>query len=147
MLIRASFTFSSVSGIQAWEVGRRSTNASGITDNGQTQLVPKRGSKLEFDIVPSSSHGWQDTECRFPRFVAGTTYNEELYYVNDSSGALSLEYVSLNGTLCTIPPSLQNIAGAALGWSPSEAVVAFQPDANKSAVAYNAVVTISAWTW
>ena len=119
----------------------------GITDNGQTQLVPKRGGKLEFDIVPSSSHGWQDTGCRFPTFVIGTTYNEELYYVNSSSGALSIEYVDINGSLCSIPTSLQNVAGATLGWSPSEAVVAFQPDANKSAVAYNAVVTISAWTW
>ena len=147
MLIRASFTFSSVIGIQAWEVGRRATNAVGITDNGQTQLVPKRGGKLEFDIVPSSSHGWQDTGCRFPTFVIGTTYNEELYYVNSSSGALSIEYVDINGSLCSIPTSLQNVAGATLGWSPSEAVVAFQPDANKSAVAYNAVVTISTWTW
>ena len=147
MLIRASFTFSSVRGIQAWEVGRRSTNSSGLTDNGQTQLVPIRGGKLEFDIVPSSSGGWKDTGCRFPKFVAGTTYNEELYYINDTSGALSLQYVSLNGALCTIPRRLQNIAEASRGWTPNQAVVAFQPDANRSAVAYNAVVTMSAWMW
>ena len=147
MLVRASYTFSSVSGIQAWEVGRRSTNRSGMTDNGQTQLVPIGGGLLEFDLVPSSSGGWQDTGCRFPAFVAGTTYNEELYYIDDPGGNSSLIYVSLNGTVCTISPVLQSVAGASLGWSPNEAVVAFQPDANRSAVAYDAVVTISAWTW
>jgi hypothetical protein len=147
MLIRSSYTFDSVSGIQAWEMGRRSTNASKVTDNGQTQLVPITGGLLEFDIVPSSSGGWKDTGCRFPTFVAGTTYNEELYYVNDSSGALSLMYVSLNGALCAIPQGLQSIAGASLGWSADGSVLAFQPDANPSAATYNAVVKMSAWMW
>lgn len=147
MVMRASYTFDSVSGIQAWEIGRRATNAAGITDNGQTQLVPISGSLLELDLVPSSSGGWQDTGCRFPTFVASTLYSEELYYINTSGGALSIKYVSLNGTLCTIPSGLQNIAGASLGWTPNEAVVAFQPDANTSAVAYNGVVTMSVWAW
>src|ERR1700678_1745066 len=49
-LIRATYTFDSVEGIQAWEVGRRRTNKNKITDNGQTQLVPIAGGLLEFDI-------------------------------------------------------------------------------------------------
>lgn len=147
MLIRTSYNFSSVTGIQAWEVGRRSTNSSRVTDNGQTQLVPIKGGLLEFDIVPSASGGWHDTGCRFPMFVANTTYNEELYYADDASGSLSLEYVELNGTVCTIPPNLQYITGASLGWAQDEATVAFQPDANPSAVPYNAVVTMNVWLW
>lgn len=147
MLIRASYTFSSVTGIQAWEVGRRSTNASGVTDNGQTQLVPVGGGLLEFDIVPSASGGWHDTGCRFPMFVADTTYNEELYYVDDASGSLSLQYVELNGKVCAIPSNLQYITGASLGWAGNDATVAFQPDANPSAVTYNAVVTMNVWMW
>jgi hypothetical protein len=147
MLARASYNFSSVSGIQAWEVGRRATNAAKITDNGQTQLVPISGGQLEFDIVPSASGGWKDTGCRFPTFVAGKTYNEELYYTDDTNGALSLEYVSLNGTLCAIPSNLQHIAGASAGWAPNSAVMAFQPDANPTAVAYNAIITMNVWTW
>ncbi len=147
MLVSATYTFNSVSGIQAWEVGRRATNANGVTDNGQTQLVPISGGLLEFDIVPSASGGWKDTGCRFPMFVKGITYDEELYYINDASGALSLMYVSLNGTVCTIPSGLQSIAGLAQGWAPNTAVMAFQPDANPSATAYQAVVKMSPWMW
>jgi hypothetical protein len=147
MLIRATYVFSSVSGIQAWEVGRRSTDSNGVTDNGQTQLVPIKGGLLEFDIVPSASGGWKDTGCRFPTFVAGTTYNEEIYYVDDASGSLSVMYVELNGTVCSIPSNLQSVTGASLGWSPNSAVIAFQPDANPSAVAYNAMVTMNVWVW
>jgi hypothetical protein len=147
MLLRASYTFSSVAGIQAWEVGRRATNKDGVSDNGQTQLVLIKGGLLEFDIVPSASGGWKDTGCRFPTFVAGTTYNEELYYVDDASGSLSLEYVELNGKVCAIPSNLQYITGASLGWAANDAAVAFQPDANPSAVAYNAVVTMNVWVW
>jgi hypothetical protein len=146
-LLRATYEFTSVTGIQAWEVGRRKTNSAGITDNGQTQLVPIAGSKLEFDIVPSSAGGWKDTGCRFPAFTANTLYDEDLYFVSDSNGALSLEYVSLNGSICMIPQSLQHIAGIAKGWSKNEMVVAFQPDANPKAIAYGATVTMSAWTW
>jgi hypothetical protein len=147
MLVRASYTFDSVSGIQAWEMGRRSTNANGVTDNGQTQLVPLSDGQLEFDIVPSSSGGWKDTGCRFPTFVEGTTYNEEIYYINDSNGALSVAYVSLNGKVCSIPSSLQNITGSSQGWTSDSAVMAFQPDANRSAVEYKAVVKMSVWKW
>jgi hypothetical protein len=146
MLVRASYTFNSVSGIQAWEMGRRLTNENGVTDNGQTQLYPKDG-QLEFDIVPSPKGGWKDTGCRFPLFVEGTTYNEEIYYVDDSDGALSVMYVSLNGTVCSIPSSIQNISGLAQGWSKNSAVMAFQPDANESAVEYKAAVKMSAWMW
>jgi hypothetical protein len=147
MLVRGSYTFSSVSGIQAWEMGRRLTNSSGVTDNGQTQLVPISGGLLEFDLVPSASGGWKDTGCRFPTFVAGKTYNEELYYVDEANGALSLMYVSLNGDLCKISSSLQSIAGLAQGWAADSAVMAFQPDANPSAVPFNAAITMSAWMW
>jgi hypothetical protein len=56
-LLRWTVTLSAVAGIQALEVGRRATNAAGITDNGQTQFVPISGSLLEFDLVPSSSGG------------------------------------------------------------------------------------------
>jgi hypothetical protein len=147
MLVRVSYTFNSVSGIQAWEVGRRYTNANGVTDNGQTQLSLKSNGQLEFDIVPSSSGGWKDTGCRFPTFVAGTTYNEELYYVDDSTGSLSLMYVSLNGTVCDIPSSLQSITGSSQGWAKNSAVLAFQPDANPTGVEYKAVVTMNAWMW
>jgi hypothetical protein len=150
-LLRASYTFTSVTGIQAWEVGRRATNNAGVTDNGQTQLVPISGSLLEFDVVPSPSGGWADTGCRFPTFTATTTYNEELYWTSTTAGALSLQYVSLNGTLCIIPTANQNVAGVVMSppWSANEMVVAFQPDAKNLAtpVPYNAVVTMSAWTW
>jgi hypothetical protein len=61
MLVRASYTFISIGGIQAWEIGRRLTNASGVTDNGQILLVPVSGGLLEFDLVPSASGGWKDT--------------------------------------------------------------------------------------
>ena len=151
MVLRASFKFTSVSGIQAWEVGRRAVNTAGITDNGQTQLVPISGGLLEFDKVPSPSGGWLDTGCRFPMFVVGTTYNEELYYVNDSTGALSLEYVEITypgySQVCPIPSSMNPVAGSALGWTPGAAVMAFQPDIKPLGAAYNAVVTMSAWTW
>ena len=148
-LIRSSFTFSSVSGIQAWEIGRRATNNAQVTDNGQTQLVPIGGGQLEFDIVPSSSGGWVDTGIRFPMFVIGTTYNEELYYIADTSGGLSLEYVMINGALYPIPSNLQNVAGAIQmpSWGANEMVVAFQPDIKPLGTAYNAVVTMNAWTW
>lgn len=149
-LLRSSFTFDSVTGIQAWEVGRRATNNAQVTDNGQTQLVPVSGrTQLEFDIVPSSSGGWVDTGIRFPMFVAGTTYNEELYWIADSSGALSLQYIMINGSLYPIPGTLQNIAGAVQSppWSANEMVVAFQPDCNTTGNTYNALVTMSAWTW
>jgi len=147
MLLSGTYTFTgSVAGIQAWEFGRRATNCSGITDNGQTQLVPKSG-QLEFDIVPSSSGGWTDTGCRFPMFVANTAYTEQLYYVNDANGALSLEYVSLNGTVCTIPSNLQHVAGSSLGWSDNGAVIAFQPDDNMTGDTYSAQVTVTAYTW
>jgi hypothetical protein len=147
MLVRASYTFDSVSGIQAWEMGRRLTNSNGITDNGQTQLVPLSNGQLEFDIVPSSSGGWKDTGCRFATFVTGETNDEELYYVDDSNGALSLMYVSLNGKVCDIPSSLQNITGSSAGWAKDSAVMAFQPDANRSAVEYKAVIKMNAWMW
>lgn len=145
-LLRASYTFSSVTGIQAWEVGRRKTSALKITDNGQTQLVPK-GTQLEFDIVPSAEGGWKDTGIRFPMFQPGIAYEQELFYVNDADGALSLMYVSLNGILQPIPPALQHIAGADLGWAANEAVVAFQPDANPTATPFAAQVAMSAWFW
>lgn len=148
-LIRTTYTFDSVSGIQAWEVGRRATNNAQVTDNGQTQLVPIGGGQLEFDTVPSPSGGWLDTGCRFPTFVASTLYSEELYWVADTSGALSLQYVSLNGTLCSIPSANQNVAGLVQSppWTANEMVVAFQPDIKPLGTTYNAVVTMSAWTW
>jgi hypothetical protein len=145
-LIRAGYTFDSVVGINAWEIGRRRTNGNKITDNGQTQLVPRNG-QLEFDIVPSAKGGWQDTGIRFPMFDPGVAYDQELYYVNDAGGALSLIYVSLNGNLQPIPAGLQHIAGANLGWAAAEAVFAFQPDANPTGTPFNARVKISAWFW
>jgi hypothetical protein len=146
-LIRASYIFDSVEGIQAWEVGRRKTDENGVTDNGQTQLVPLRGGLLEFDVVPSANGGWIDTGIRFSTFVVGVQYDEELYYVNDANGALSLQYVSLNGTIRLIPPRLQHIAGMKLGWAPNEAVVAFQPDANPIAAPFNAQVKMNTYFW
>ena len=146
MLLRVSYTFSSVSGIQAWEVGRRKTDTNGVTDNGQTQLVPISGGVLEFDVVPFGG-GWSDTKCRFPTFVAGTAYTEELYYINGTDGSLSLKYIQLNGKVCPIPIGLQNVAGTTPGWAHNEAVMAWQPDIKPVGAAYNAVVTMSAWTW
>lgn len=146
-LIRATYNFSAVSSIQAWEIGRRATNNAGVTDNGQTQLVPISGSLLEFDIVPSSSGGWADTGCRFSTFTASTAYTEEIYYTADSSGDLSVQYVSLNGTLCTIPGTMQNVGGASLGWTPNEMVAAFQPDIKPGTGSYNALVTMYTATW
>jgi hypothetical protein len=84
-------------------------------------------------------------------FVVGTTYNEELYFINDSTGALSLEYVEITypgySQVCPIPSSMNPVAGSSLGWTPLAAVMAFQPDIQPLATAYNAVVTMSAWTW
>ncbi len=148
-LIRASYKFDSVVGIQAFEVGRRLTNANKVTDNGQTQLVPIAGGLLELDIVPSAAGGWKDTGIRFPTFVADTLYSEELYYINSADGACSLQYVILNGNLQVIPADCQNIAGSVQSepWTPSEAVPAFQLDANPTATPFNPVVTMSIWAW
>lgn len=152
MVLRATYEFDSVTDLQAWEVGRRATDNNGITDNGQTQLVPISGGQLEFDIVPSSSGGWQDTGCRFSMFTTNTLYSEELYYIRDTNGALSLMYVELNGTVCTIPSTyggvpLQHIAGASLHWTPNEFVAAFQPDAKPGTTPYNATVTMTLYMW
>ena len=148
-LLRASYMFDSVAGIQAFEVGRRLTNANGVTDNGQAQLVPLAGGLLEFDIVPSAAGGWKDTGIRFPTFVASTLYQEEIYYTSNAAGALSMQYVSLQGHLQVIPADCQNIAGAVQNprWALREAVPAFQLDANPTAIPFNPVVTLSCWAW
>lgn len=147
-LMRAGYTFDSVAGIQAWEVGRRFTNQNKCSDNGQTQLVPINGGKqLEFDIVPSAKGGWIDTGIRFPMFQPGVTYEQELYYVNDANGALSLIYVALNGDIQPVPAKLQHIAGVNLGWAANEAVVAWQPDANPTATPFAVKVTMNAAFW
>jgi hypothetical protein len=147
-LKRITYQFDSVTSIQAFEVGRRSSNASQVTDNGQTQLVPIGGGLLEFDIA-SGGASWIDTGCRFPTFIANALYSEELYWVNDPSGALSLKYVSLNGTICVIPLNLQHIAGVVETppWAADAAVVAWQPDAKPGTTPYNATVTMSFWLW
>jgi hypothetical protein len=144
-LIRASYTFDSVEGIQAWEIGRRRTNKSKITDNGQTQLVPIQGGLLEYDIVPSAAGGWKDTGIRFPMWKPGAVNEQEMYWVNDPDGALSQQYVMLNGVLQPIPASLQHIVGANLDWDAT--VAAFQCDANPTAKPFNATVTLSIWMW
>lgn len=147
----SSFNFSSgvVTEIQAHEIGRRAVNAAGITDNGQTQFVPLGNGTMEFDVVPSPSGGWADTGCRFTMFAGSTLYTQEFYWVNDFNGALSLVYTSLNGVFCYIPPSLQHIAGASLGWTPLAAVAAFQPDAKPTASAafFGEDITVSYYSW
>jgi len=148
MLLTATYQFDAVAGIQAWEVGRRATDCNGITDNGQTQLVPISGGMLEADIVPSgTSGGWADTGCRFSTFVTSTLNTENIYYIRDTNGALSVKYIELNGVTCPIPASLQHIAGASLGWSNNEFVAAFQPDANTTGGTFDALVTMTVRTW
>lgn len=165
-LLRGSITYNSGSGIasgtpgglQAQEIGRRATNAAGITDNGQTQFVPiyPGFTQLEFDTVLANG-SWGDTGCRFPMFVAATTYNFEIYEVNGTDGSLSPVYVSLvpagsSQPPCVIPATyngktLQNIAGASLGWTPNELVAAFQPDANTSGDSFSSLVTLTIYGW
>lgn len=147
-LMRATYSFSSVTTIQAWEIGRRSSNSSQVTDNGQTQLVPIGGGLLEFDVA-SGGASWIDTGCRFPIFVVSVLYTEELFWINDSNGALSLKYVSLNSTICVVPLNLQHIAGVVETppWAANASVVAWQPDAKPGTVPYNATVTMNYYTW
>jgi hypothetical protein len=60
-----------------------------------------------------------------------------------------MQYVSLQGNLQAIPADCQNIAGAVQNprWALSEAVPAFQLDANPTAIPFNPVVTLSCWAW
>ena len=150
-LLRASYLFDSVTGIQAFEVGRRLTNFSGLTDNGQVQLVPIAGGVLECDFVPSSAGGgWKDSGIRFPTFQPGVLYQEELYWTsNVQTGALSLQYISLNGDLQPFPASAQGLAAAKMSpeWALGEAVAMFQCDANPTAIPFNPEVTLSCWAW
>ena len=148
-LLRASYTFDSVVGIQAFEVGRRLTNAQQITDNGQMQMVPGSGGLMQVDIVPSAAGGWKDTGIRFPTFVANQLYQEEIYYQSTPAGVLSIQYVMLNGNLQPIPASCQNIAGSKQNpaWGASEAVPAYQCDANPTAIPFNPVVALSCYAW
>lgn len=138
-----------ISEVQAHEIGYRAANNAAITNNGQTQLVPLSSTgPLEFDIASGGST-WLDTGCRFSMFTLGATNTEEWYWVNDYNGAMSLIYVALNGVYCYIPPSLQHIAGASLGWSPNAGVLAFQPDAKptSTAASFGEQITASMYTW
>jgi hypothetical protein len=145
-LIRTTYEFDSVEGLQAWEWGIRWTNNNGITNNGQGQLVPI-GGKLEYDLVPGPSGGWKDTGLRFPMFTVGTLYQDERYWTLNAAGALSQQYIMLNGVLQPIPAALQNIPGANIGWGKNEGVPAFQPDANPLAIAFNPQVTMNVYFW
>ena len=150
MRLEGTFNFSgTLTEIQAIEFGRRMANCAGITDNGQMQLVPIGGGLLELDYVPSSSGGWSDTGCRYPMFVTSTLYTWDIYYVNDFNGALSIPYVSINGTVCRLAPSTQHVAGANLGWTANAFVIGIQPDAKPtaSAASYTARVTVKTSVW
>ncbi|KAA6459613.1 hypothetical protein DYQ86_15960 [Acidobacteria bacterium AB60] len=150
MLMRATYQFDNVSPVQAFEIGRRSTNSSGVTDNGQTQLVPIGGGQLELDYVPNGAGAaWTDTTCRFPMWVINTAYTEEWYFINDSNGALSLKYVSLNGTLCQLPSNTQHQSGVVQSppWASNSSVIAFQPDAKPGTGTFNTPVTMELYLW
>jgi hypothetical protein len=150
-LLRASYIYNSVQGIQASEVGWRGSNAQKVTNNGQAQLVPLSNGKLEFDIVPSAAGGWKDTGLRYPLFVAEMLNSQEQYYTMGAGAEwpLSMQYMMLNGLLQAIPADCQNIAGAVQNppWAPLEAVPAFQEDANPTGIPFARQVTLSLWFW
>lgn len=147
-LLRASVTLNSLTGVQAFEIGRRATDEHGITDNGQINLVPTNG-QLAVWVVPSSKGGWIDTGIRFPMIQAAAENDLEFYWTKTPAGALSLQYAKLNGSLQAVASEFQNIAGVAMSplWGLNEAVVGIQSDTNLSGVPFKAQVKISVWFW
>jgi hypothetical protein len=142
MALAVDFTFpkGSLAGVNAQEFGRRFTDESGYTDNGQTQWVIK-GDLMEFDIVPSSKGGWIDTGVRAPVFVEGAPNTQVVLYRRNADKSLSVLAVWLNGVEYSVAAEYQNVESAKLNWGVNEAVIGIQQDAGPGATPYTLTVT------